>query len=306
MNERHSLHVWFPLMTPAVLPSSVVPPALLLPRNDLFEIRARRLHQLAEGHALGDWLHALGGLCEAQQQRQSLPAQPLAATRADGALVSPAAQSMLLDALPAELQGLLAALASTAGAALTTGWQLPEADELARRCRATLDWAAGLPAAAPRDRQDVLIAAALQSLASRSLRGLVVPATLSPLPGPQACPCCGSAAHAGVVLTADGKAGLRYLECSLCGSRWHAVRARCTLCDDPHEVTYCSLDGHHPGVHAETCDGCHGYIKTMFLDRDPLLDPLADDLATLALDVLVGEGGHARASPNLFLLDSGG
>ncbi|MDQ5898284.1 MAG: FdhE protein, partial [Pseudomonadota bacterium] len=195
-----------------------------------------------------------------------------------------------------------------AGAALVPAVHGLDASALTARGARQLAWAAGQPDELPHERIDVLIGATLQVLAASALRGLPVPAALSPRVGPQACPCCGSAAQAGVVLAAEGKAGLRYLECSLCGSRWHAVRARCTLCDDPHEVTYQGIEGHHPGVLAETCDGCHGYIKTMFRDKDPQVEPLADDLATLALDVLVGEAGHGRAAPHLFLLagDLGG
>ena len=37
-------------------------------------------------------------------------------------------------------------------------------------------------------------------------------------------------------------------------------------------------------------------------DKDLVVEPLADDLATLALDVLVGEQGYARGAPNPFLL----
>ncbi len=34
------------------------------------------------------------------------------------------------------------------------------------------------------------------------------------------------------------------------------------------------------------------------------MDPVADDLGSLALDILVGEQGYARAAPNLFLGDA--
>jgi FdhE protein len=37
-------------------------------------------------------------------------------------------------------------------------------------------------------------------------------------------------------------------------------------------------------------------------DKDPLVDPVADDLATLPLDLLVDEAGYERSGPNLFLL----
>ena len=58
------------------------------------------------------------------------------------------------------------------------------------------------------------------------------------------------------------------------------------------------------GVRAETCDACQSYLKILFLEQDPAPDPVADDLASLALDVALGEAGHPRNGPNLFLLNN--
>jgi FdhE protein len=52
-------------------------------------------------------------------------------------------------------------------------------------------------------------------------------------------------------------------------------------------------------VRAEACDECHAYLKILFQEKDPNVDPVADDLATLALDVLVDERGFRRSGPNL-------
>jgi len=302
-----------------VLPSTVAPPTLLLPRADVFAKRARRLRQLAPGHAMADWLHAVAQICDAQQQLASqptplLPTLPsLAPAQALGWLAQPGQRATLLAGLPALHAALLAQLAQTtqlapttqpAGAAnMVAGASLADA-ELLTRAQRLLHYTQAQPdvaASGPQDRADLLLGASLQLLFTHAARQLALP-PLSPLPGTQSCPCCGSAAHAGVVMISDGKAGLRYLECSLCATRWHAVRARCTLCDSPREVEYRGLEGAHPGVQAETCDACHGYVKTLFQDKDRHAEPLADDLATLMLDVLIGEAGYGRASPNLLLL----
>jgi FdhE protein len=68
-------------------------------------------------------------------------------------------------------------------------------------------------------------------------------------------------------------------------------------------VNYLGIEGGNQAVQAETCDECHGYIKTFFQDKDRQVDPVADDLASLALDVLVGEQGYSRGTPNLFLTE---
>ncbi|MBC7212104.1 MAG: formate dehydrogenase accessory protein FdhE, partial [Pseudomonas sp.] len=48
--------------------SAVMPPFLHLPAAHLFEVRATRLEQLAEGNALGDYLRLMARLCRIQQQ----------------------------------------------------------------------------------------------------------------------------------------------------------------------------------------------------------------------------------------------
>ena len=37
------------------------------------------------------------------------------------------------------------------------------------------------------------------------------------------------------------------------------------------------------------------------MEKDPLVDPFADDLASLALDMLADDAGFHRAGRNLFL-----
>ncbi|MBV8411666.1 MAG: formate dehydrogenase accessory protein FdhE, partial [Alphaproteobacteria bacterium] len=67
-------------------------------------------------------------------------------------------------------------------------------------------------------------------------------------------------------------------------------------------ITYRQLAG-APYVRAECCDVCHGYSKVFYLDNVKIVEPLADDLASLGLDVLVGEEGYSRV-PNPFVVGS--
>ena len=53
---------------------------------------------------------------------------------------------------------------------------------------------------------------------------------------------------------------------------------------------------------AETCDECGTYSKMAYQAKDMQADPYADDLATLGLDVMVGEAGWSRHAPNPLLL----
>ncbi|MGP1683771.1 MAG: formate dehydrogenase accessory protein FdhE, partial [Giesbergeria sp.] len=55
-------------------------------------------------------------------------------------------------------------------------------------------------------------------------------------------------------------------------------------------------------VEAEACDSCHHYLKIMHVARDVHIEPVADDLATLTLDLLVSEAGYSRHGTNMLLL----
>ena len=118
------------------------------------------------------------------------------------------------------------------------------------------------------------------------------------------CPCCGSLPVASIVRsTADTTQvnNLRYLHCSLCNTEWNVPRAVCTACATDRGISYREIDGSSGAVRAECCDTCHSYLKLVVQEKDPGVDPVADDLATLALDLLVDEAGYERSGPNLLL-----
>jgi FdhE protein len=289
-----------------VLPSATTPATLLTPKADLFATRARRLRHLASGHSLGPWLAWLAELGDAQQQALNavpdLGLNPAGAAGSANYLLNN--DNVTLRQAWHTIYGELADLARNFGLG-TTGARpftpldltLDELDLKGCRC---LELAAGEAAVARRDVTDILVAAALQVVWTAAARQLALP-EVTHLENHDFCPCCGSSPVGSIVMAGEGKSGLRYLECSLCATRWNAVRAHCTLCAEGSVVHYLGVEGGNEAVQAETCDRCHGYIKTFFQNKDVQVDPVADDLASLALDVLVGEQGYARAAPNLFL-----
>ena len=115
------------------------------------------------------------------------------------------------------------------------------------------------------------------------------------------CPVCGSAPVAGVVRIGGAEQGLRYLACSLCSAQWHYTRIKCSACTSTRNINYLALSGGTGAVKAETCDECATYLKVFYMEKDAALEPHADDLATMALDMLVDEEGYRRFSPNLLL-----
>lgn len=283
-------------------------PRIRLPQPaSLFADRAARLAQKAEGNPIGDYLRFLARLVRAQQQAAST----VQTTSPDAAVVA-RAQEHSMPLLPAAshidpawhgvLDQLLAALdgAAEVPEALQPTLQalrtMPanERDTLARRVLVGLLTEPQDLAAAP------LVMAALQVVfadrASR-LRETDVPYT-DPA---TICPVCATPPVASVLRIGGREAGLRYLHCGTCCTEWHMVRIKCTHCESTQGVRYQGIQEGGDTVLAETCDACHTYRKLVNQEKDPLAEPLADDLATLMLDLLMGETDYARASMNPLL-----
>jgi FdhE protein len=127
-------------------------------------------------------------------------------------------------------------------------------------------------------------------------------ASLQLLPQRGLCPCCGSVPVSGVVTATGQTPGIRYLHCSLCSTAWNHVRAMCITCGQARSVSLKEIEGGSGAVKAETCNECYTYSKVLYQARDMEVDPFADDLATLGLDLLVGEAGWSRHAPNPLLL----
>jgi FdhE protein len=120
--------------------------------------------------------------------------------------------------------------------------------------------------------------------------------------GDALCPACGSAPVASVVVGWPQAANTRYCVCPLCQTWWHYVRIRCTCCGTTKGIGYKEIEGAPGGVQAETCEECQGYVKILHQHKYPQLDPVADDIATLGLDLLVREAGYRRGAINPYLL----
>ena len=137
-------------------------------------------------------------------------------------------------------------------------------------------------------------------------------ARVRPLDSHGVCPCCGSLPVASLRRIGGMQQGLRYLVCSLCATQWHLVRVKCSHCESTAGIGYLALTADPDGdagkataarevVKAEVCDECSSYLKLVSREADANADPVADDLATLALDVLTDERGYRRVGPNLFI-----
>jgi FdhE protein len=118
------------------------------------------------------------------------------------------------------------------------------------------------------------------------------------------CPVCGTPPVASIVRADAGSQGYRYLHCALCATEWHMVRVTCSHCQGTKGIDYRSIEGGSEAIRAECCDSCRTYRKILYQEKDSAVEPVADDLASLALDLLVSECGFHRASGNPLLWHS--
>lgn len=150
----------------------------------------------------------------------------------------------------------------------------------------------------------LFVAAALQVVWLR-LASVLPPALPRMIDPPGLCPVCGSAPVGGVLMVGDPLEGVRYLSCGLCGSFWHFPRSQCTHCQSEKEIAYYSFEGLTSPARAETCQDCRIYLKLFDEAKTPGVEPFADDLATVGLDLRMAEEGWRRVAPNPFLMAGG-
>ena len=298
-------------------------PHLRLPRPEaLFASRAERFARLAPGHTLREYLEFLTCLAGAQAAacatvRPLLNGRGLPRERPLDASSHRRAPEWLeaLAVILAELSAA-AALPDEVCATLDLLHELPPPQLEARADRVLANAVLGTDLAA-----GPFVAAALQayftSLAAQLREDAVAPAR-------EGCPVCGSLPVVGLVLGDDR---LRYLVCSLCATQWHHTRVQCAACHSGEGISYYALAGARtareegdagaeadrsapavtaapapPRVKAEACPSCKAYTKLFYAESDPRLEPLADDVATLSLDLLMAEEGWVRNGVNLFLV----
>jgi FdhE protein len=146
----------------------------------------------------------------------------------------------------------------------------------------------------------IFLTAALQVAWTRCA-GTISPSMVRPRPT-IACPLCGAAAVASRVGAGGERHGLRFLACSLCAAEWHYIRIKCTACGATKGIDYHAIGGDTGPAKAEACSECRAYSKIVYAEKDAAAEPFADDLGSLALDVLMADGGWRRAYPNPFLV----
>lgn len=312
-----------PIITDGSMDSVKEAPKVVLPSGltALFRLRADRFLALSrkDQGSMGPYLALMADLCQAQSHwadKQSPVAVDSVALEHSRLHGMPPMADLVFNrpsGWQADLRGLVShvlekgSVNDAVRASLNHLQQCTEqSDHGSTKLESLADAVlAGVDLAAEDARLVPFIGAALQlhfarlaaSLSAEDLR-------ISDTPG--VCPCCGSRPTASIIHMDPQRLNSRYLVCSVCLTEWNMERVKCTNCYKEGGVAYLLIDdsptaSQSAAIRAETCDDCKSYLKIFVEEKDPMLDVIADDLSSLALDLLVHERGYARTGPNLLL-----
>jgi FdhE protein len=286
----------------------VKPPFVRLPDpSTMFARRAERLRSFADTHQLRAYLTFVADLSDVQHRLQSAlppPGPPSSAdlTRSRQFKMPPLDRSRFtrdasFDALWDQLLGMGEKIAMPANANLALQrLRVSDAAAQAAMIAAVLDSTTPAPAPA----EHAFVAAAAQVHFAR-LAAQLDATTLVPI-GDGACPACGSPPVCSMVVGWSGAENTRFCVCSLCATLWNYPRIKCVLCGSTEGIAYQEIAGGSAAVKAETCDSCRRYVKILQHHSNRSLEPVADDIATLALDLLLRQLEYRRGGANPFLL----
>jgi len=286
-------------------PAETIPP-LLFPRlKNLYSRRAARLRDLAAKNPLGDYLRFAAVIAQAQEI--VLYDHPLQMNLHARLVQSNQAAKPPLDihTLPRDthwhrlLHSLIAELKpEMSGQALAVLENLEKASATELETMASALFA-GEYAQVSSDKAPFIWAALSIYWAQMAA---LIPGKAQAEMGNQRqfCPVCNSMPVASMVHMGSHE-GARYLHCNLCESEWYVVRSKCTNCEQSRDLHYWSLDSEHAAVKAESCGDCGSYLKMLYQEKNPAMEPVADDLASLVLDARMEQEGFARSSLNPFM-----
>lgn len=271
----------------------------------LFSTRAARFDFLAGHNAnLAPYLRFLAAICRAQAQLAAelprpAPLSDAAVEQARAARMPPLDRNALRPPLADALAALLDKLQAV---------DMPEPARLALDALTAAqpedrDWVLGnvLTDTIPADSvaPHVLAAAALQVVASLHAATLP-PDRLVPI-RTGTCPACGGRPVSSLVTENIGAEGARYCGCATCQTLWNEVRVKCTCCGSTKGITYRSVETEQATVKAECCRECGKWVKILYQNQNPTLEFVADDVASLGLDLMMRDTEWQRGGFDPFL-----
>ncbi|EGT5661712.1 formate dehydrogenase accessory protein FdhE [Cronobacter dublinensis] len=290
--------------------AEVIPP-LLFPRlKNLYNRRAARLRELAENNPLGDYLRFAALIAHAQEVVLYDHPLEMDLTARIKAAAEQGKPPLDIHVLPRDshwqklLQSLIAELKpEMSGPALAVIENLEKASAQELEAMASALFSADFSAVSSDKAPFIWAALSLYWAQMASL----IPGKARAEYGEarQFCPVCGSIPVSSMVHIGSSQ-GLRYLHCNLCETEWHVVRIKCSNCEQTRDLHYWSLESEQAAIKTESCGDCGTYLKILYQEKDPNVEAVADDLASLVLDARMEQEGFARSSINPFLFPGEG
>jgi FdhE protein len=114
------------------------------------------------------------------------------------------------------------------------------------------------------------------------------------------CPTCGALPVMAQLVPRDA-GRQRLLACGHCRTRWGFARVGCPFCGNDSGARVDVLEVEGEDLRLDTCQECHGYLKTYVGEGDEAL--FLCDWTTLHLDVLARQRGLTRRGESLYDLD---
>ncbi|WP_105648051.1 formate dehydrogenase accessory protein FdhE [Cronobacter dublinensis] len=290
--------------------AEVIPP-LLFPRlKNLYNRRAARLRELAENNPLGDYLRFAALIAHAQEVVLYDHPLEMDLTARIKAAAEQGKPPLDIHVLPRDshwqklLQSLIAELKpEMSGPALAVIENLEKASAQELEAMASALFSADFSAVSSDKAPFIWAALSLYWAQMASL----IPGKARAEYGEarQFCPVCGSIPVSSMVHIGSSQ-GLRYLHCNLCETEWHVVRIKCSNCEQTRDLHYWSLESEQAAIKTESCGDCGTYLKILYQEKEPNVEAVADDLASLVLDARMEQEGFARSSINPFLFPGEG
>lgn len=285
--------------------SYTAPPLLFSNPKNLYQRRAARLRELAQDHPLADYLLFAAAIADAQLAL--LESMPIPQDPRLQALSSEQLANKPLDVKNWQrdpiwrklLTALLEKLKPSANDQILTTieWLEKAADS---ELEELADNVLAQEFATISSDKAVFVWAALSLYWLQLVQQIPHNAKQESTENLHCCPVCNTAPTASLVHFGSQQ-GLRYLHCALCESEWNMVRSQCSNCGQNKELDYWSIDDYMAAIRSESCGSCKSYLKIMFQEKEPKVEVIADDLASLFLDMEMEEKGFMKSGLNPFI-----
>ena len=285
--------------------SYTAPPLLFSNPKNLYQRRATRLRELAQDHPLADYLLFAAAIADAQLvllESMPIPQDPrLQALSGEQLANKPLdVKNWLRDPIWRKLlTALLEKLKPSANDQIftTIEWLEKAADS---ELEELADNILAQEFATISSDKAVFVWAALSLYWLQLVQQIPHNAKQESTENLHCCPVCNTAPTASLVHFGSQQ-GLRYLHCALCESEWNMVRSQCSNCGQNKELDYWSIDDYMAAIRSESCGSCKSYLKIMFQEKEPKVEVIADDLASLFLDMEMEEKGFMKSGLNPFI-----